>query len=103
MRARAEPGAGFSSLGLVDVLEPKEALGKGAHSADPEITRAAPDFGLGKLRLYNLDEGASPADPKNKKASPSLRSRANGLYPPPSRSLFVRRVVRADERAAVSG
>ena len=48
MRARAEPGAGFFSLGLVDVLEPKEALGKGAHSADPEITRAAPDFGLGK-------------------------------------------------------
>ena len=48
MRARAEPGAGFSSLGLVDVLEPKEALGKGAHSADPEITRAAPLFTLGK-------------------------------------------------------
>ena len=48
MRARAEPGAGFSSLGLVDVLEPKEALGKGAHSADPEITRAAPLFALGK-------------------------------------------------------
>ena len=51
MRARAEPGAGFFSLGLVDVLEPKEALGKGAHSADPEITRAAPDFGLGKFFL----------------------------------------------------
>ena len=51
MRACAEPGAGFSSLGLVDVLEPKEALGKGAHSADPEITRAAPDFGLGKNQV----------------------------------------------------
>ena len=54
MRARAEPGAGFSSLGLVDVLEPKEALGKGAHSADPEITRASPDFGLGKFARNSL-------------------------------------------------